>query len=482
MSVGAEWNLKPSGTEALDGDSLSYTDMMERAMLEERRRERERAIMEEGRSLWQNKKREQLEQEIREQEEIKACQHVNLFGKPGHGAPTEEIRKRRFTEYQLSDGTDNIPAENGDHPYSAYPVAMDDSCIPNRRSGNGNSHRPPYATEDQNGLSRMKHLSKSVPDIAPIGDDALSFGRPGCGAPARTSSGRIRTTLIGNPELRFQPNEGVQKSIINNIRYTADRGTKEAYQNVLEAQIAERKTREYQEKEHDIAVARELNQYEGNQWGRPGPGGPYWRERTLTGQGFFEKMGWSSSADPRRRAGAIKHIEAEDMKKEMNEVQMRKYAEYDDIRSSVGVELTPLMKNMPTGNPRKDPSTGYMMNHSNPSTDVTRAQDPKHIEPHNALPAYPRQSPLEEKKTYYTELANQVVSKAQTSTAKARMDEEQQRQHFQHWDTYWGRPGYGAPKAHGPQKENLMKILHYPASQSPTNVELITLERLPIKP
>ena len=93
---------------------------------------------------------------------------------------------------------------------------------------------------------------------------------------------------------------------------------------LTEAQIAERRTREYQEKEHDIAVARELvsktffdsyctailrkkdsgfmhisntisfhcfqNQYEGNQWGRPGPGGPYWRERTLTGQGFFEKM------------------------------------------------------------------------------------------------------------------------------------------------------------------------------------------------
>ena len=28
-------------------------------------------------------------------QQIKACQHVNLFGKPGHGAPTEEIRKRR---------------------------------------------------------------------------------------------------------------------------------------------------------------------------------------------------------------------------------------------------------------------------------------------------------------------------------------------------------------------------------------------------
>ena len=42
---------------------------------------------------------------------------------------------------------------------------------------------------------------------------------------------------------------------------------------------------------------------------------------------------------------------------------------------------------------------------------ILTAQDPKHIEPHNALPAFPRQDPLVEKKTYYTELANQVVSK-----------------------------------------------------------------------
>ena len=76
----------------------------------------------------------------------------------------------------------------------------------------------------------------------------------------------------------------------------------------------------------------------------------------------------------------------------------------------MGVELVPLLKNKATGNPRKDPNTGYMMSQTNPSTDVTRAQDPGHRE----LPAYPRQSPLEEKKTYYTELANQVVSKVST--------------------------------------------------------------------
>ena len=37
-----------------------------------------------------------------------------------------------------------------------------------------------------------------------------------------------------------------------------------------------------------------------------------------------------------------------------------------------GTELAPLLKHAVTGKPRKDPATGYMMNHSLPSTDVTR--------------------------------------------------------------------------------------------------------------
>lgn len=308
--------------------------------------------------------------------------------------------------------------------------------------------------------------------------DAMTFGRPGCGAPVRTRSGRLRTTLIGNPEIRFQPNESVQKTIVNSIRYMTDRGTKEEYQRVLEEQISERKSRERSERDYDRAVAQELSKYEGNQWGRPGPGGPYWRERTVTGQGFFEKMGWSGSADPRRRAMEIKHIEAEDMKREMDEVQQRKYAEYDDLRSNVGVELVPLLKDKATGKPRKDPATGYMMSHALSTTDVTRQQDPTRTE----LPAYPRRSPMEDRASYYHELANQVVTKHEVKGHKLKQDEEQSRAHYNQMDTYWGRPGYGAPKGPNIQKENLMKTLYYPHSQSPTNVELITLERLPIKP
>ena len=55
----------------VDGDSLSYQDMMERSMQEERRRQRERAIMEEGRAMWQQKKREQFELEVKEQDEVR---------------------------------------------------------------------------------------------------------------------------------------------------------------------------------------------------------------------------------------------------------------------------------------------------------------------------------------------------------------------------------------------------------------------------
>ena len=39
-------------------------------------------------------------------------------------------------------------------------------------------------------------------------------------------------------------------------------------------------------------VSRELEENEGLQWGKPGPGGAYWRSSAITGQGFFDKMGW----------------------------------------------------------------------------------------------------------------------------------------------------------------------------------------------
>jgi hypothetical protein len=83
------------------------------------------------------------------------------------------------------------------------------------------------------------------------------------------------------------------------------------------------------------------------------------------------------------------------------------------------------------------------------------------------LPAYPKKSPLEEKKQYYQELATQISYKDAETSQKRETEEQQQIIHFKQWDAFWGRPGGGAPRSggHGQQKENLMKNLHYPSTK-----------------
>ena len=56
---------------------------------------------------------------------------------------------------------------------------------------------------------------------------------------------------------------------------------------------------------------------------------------------------------------------------------------------------------------------------------------------------------------------DQVADKQDYNRHSREYDEEQQKQHFQSWETFWGRPGYGAPRE-VVQKGNLMKMLHYP--------------------
>ena len=83
-------------------------------------------------------------------------------------------------------------------------------------------------------------------------------------------------------------------------------------------------------------------------------------------------QGWNTSADPRRRSFQVKKNETDDMKREMSEIEQRRVMEHREMISEIGTELAPLMKNSITGKPRKDPETGYMMDHSLSSTDVTR--------------------------------------------------------------------------------------------------------------
>jgi len=435
------WVLKTE--HSLNGDSLSYLDMMERNNVEENRRARERIIMDEGRAMWDQKRKEDDDLMHRETEEVREMSRNKMFGRPGHGAPTIDVRKKRFTEHQLDKLKHQAQGQGG---FSWEGEEFGQVMHP----------EPVRKNEDLYDTS-----------------DALSFGRPGCGAPVRTKSGRIRTAITGNPEIRFQANESVQKTISNNIRYSADKDDKAIYHKELEEQIRERKEMEAMEKHNNREVCKQLEEVEGLQWGRPGPGGAYWRNSAITGQGFFDKMGWCGSADPRKRQYETKHSEADEIRKEIEDIKVKKEIEHQDINSGIGCELVPLMKDKQTGKPHKDPATGYMMSHGLSSTDVTKLADKKGSQ------FLSTRSGHDDKRRYWDTLNSQVSEKLDYSHRHKEFDEEQQKRHFESWETFWGRPGYGAPRE-VVQKGNLMKMLHYP-EKAPGSVELISLERLPVK-
>ena len=144
------------------------------------------------------------------------------------------------------------------------------------------------------------------------------------------------------------------------------------YRKELLEQVRYKKQLEAEEKEKERAIDQYLAQFEGTQWGRPGPGGTYWRPSAITGQRFFQNMGWNCSPDPRVRPNEVKRLESEDIVKTIALHEHRKEIENLDRKSNVGIELVPLMMQSFTGKPRIDPNTGYMMSHSLSSTDVTR--------------------------------------------------------------------------------------------------------------
>jgi len=435
-----DWVLRTD--YGLDGDSLSYQDRMERNEQEDERRAKERQLMEEGKALWQQKKQEEQELLFRDIEEIKEFARNKMFGKPGHGAPTGDVRKKKFTEHQIDIGL--------------------------KRSQSS------FSLDEAGGYVTGGSMSRFNSEYDLESPDVLSFGRPGYGAPMRTKSGKLRSTVSGNTEIRFQANESVQNSISNSIRYATDREEKAQYHSDLDEQIRWKKQVAEMEKSNDLGVSRHLEEVEGTQWGKAGPGGAYWRSSALTGQGFFDKMGWAGSADPRKRQFEVKKGEAEDMKREITEIEMKRAMEHKDMTSDVGLELAPLMKQQTTGKPRKDPVTGYMMDAKLNSTDITKHASMQGPQPWHSV---------ENKQQYWDQLTGQVDEKKQVGSKGKVIDEQQQKEHFQSWEKFWGRPGYGAPRESA-QKENLMKMLHYPENtvkNAPNNVELITLERLPVK-
>ena len=46
------------------------------------------------------------------------------------------------------------------------------------------------------------------------------FGKPGHGAPQRTDSGHLKTSIRANNDIRFRDGAGMRRGVENNTRYT----------------------------------------------------------------------------------------------------------------------------------------------------------------------------------------------------------------------------------------------------------------------
>ncbi len=67
----------------------------------------------------------------------------------------------------------------------------------------------------------------------------------------------------------------------------------------------------------------------------------------------------------------------------------------------------------------------------------------------------------------------EVAMRESSLIERRKNDALEQKRHFESWEQFWGRPGYGAPREGSRvQKENLMKLLHYPqAAQVRTKMQ-----------
>lgn len=59
------------------------------------------------------------------------------------------------------------------------------------------------------------------------------MGRPGHGAPLRTTSGRTKTAVHCDPSIRFQFQETTRRSVDNQLRYRSSAQEKENYRKQL---------------------------------------------------------------------------------------------------------------------------------------------------------------------------------------------------------------------------------------------------------
>ncbi|XP_055925847.1 uncharacterized protein LOC129957528 isoform X3 [Argiope bruennichi] len=187
-----------------------------------------------------------------------------------------------------------------------------------------------------------------------------------------------------------------------------------------------------------------------NPWGRPGAGAPFQREDSKP---LEEKLGWSMTGHPKKRSKDAKQEYMNTLQKEMEE---RKKKEQEERLQSQepGVELASIIRQGVGGRPRKDPVTGELLPNPRKITDVTQ----------KSLDI--RRAKSQESLVYFNELSEQAAQRQRMRQQQKMAERAQSEKHMSTWDSFWGRPGHGAPiKSENHKKENLINLLQSEAAQ-----------------
>ncbi|CRK89962.1 CLUMA_CG003690, isoform A [Clunio marinus] len=437
-----------------------YNHFLEHPILwsPERRRSEEQRLAHECFEVWKTQERVKRSEKLKNQSEYREMvNNWNPWGQPGNGAPNMDTRIRNLE----MDGL--FPADKN--------VVRQSQTLPR--------------------IGKNKYLCTSMTAVS-----------GGSGAPLRNESGRLLVPLREDPLITFS--DSTRNYVDKDLRYRTTPAEQNAYRQDLDRIVEEKKRMRYNEKNGIGSTYR--NNYE-DPWGRPGPGGTPWRDPKNIGHNFMKSMGWTTKDTLKSLNNEMndgKHLLDEDQIYHPPKLALKKppmpCCDRCSCQCIKKIESTILRDNSPpkikenyrcefeevNKSPKKLPHYA-LPQHCNrqqplePLQPIQTSSKPKRkksptkklskasmisggVELVPLLAKRRDERPISLSTTditkykinksswhdgdpeYLNDLERQVVQKQKLRQISHERDVESSRCHFKNFDSFWGRPGCGAPQ------------------------------------
>ncbi|VDI00169.1 Hypothetical predicted protein [Mytilus galloprovincialis] len=384
---------------------------------------KQRGIIDKLRTEERQEERQKFYEDLyRQRQDKEMLTNYYPWGKPGGGAPKPDNRKQKFLETDF----EGSPTPSYRERMEKDRQAVEERFRYNEDRGEQERYHQELAKQknDQELRRQEDRLDNLQRELETLKTD--QFGKPGGGAPNRTTSESF--TERREPMPSMESPRRAPPTFRNN-----------SYDDIGRSMNAQEKL---------TRVNREvLPLY--HPFGRSGGGAPVKDNRGKIVTQLQGNLLMESSYDDntRKRARAKEYY---DFLRGQEEEQRRNKQEIEwHMKAPIG-ELASIMGSKNVGKPVKDPYTGELRNHHLGNSDVT-------LQKMNYQPKAET-----EKKKYHEDLS-QLADERMRYRQLNRLKENQEGMLHQHtMDAMWGRPGGGAPKGYNLRKFNLESTLHHP--------------------